>query len=237
MGLRVEDLRDLVDHIFEIDSYASKMGEDQDIVTLSFSTVTKESATDLMNFIEKGYTFVLDADTTAGEQSDGTYKVFVELERNKQVPEQIMEILDGVSKLTGKDDFKFRYYKSFRSLAASLDSLQETVPVDSDTYGIKRQESNLDNYKTFFSNSYVESVDMHNDILTIKKKYADPLSFKFVDFGNKKDITSRLTESFDINAYPEILFLTKYLGDYNISKYGEDILFEHAEKTLVVRRI
>lgn len=237
MGLRSEDLRDLVDHIFEIDSYQSKMGEDKDIVTLSFSLVTKESADDLVSFIEKGYNFVLDADATAGEQSDGTYKVFVEMERTKDVPQQIVEIMDGISKLTGKDDFKFRYYKGFRSTPVSLDALQETVPTDSDSYGIKKQENSLDNYKTFFNNSYVESIDMRNDIITIKKKYADPLNFKFVDFGDKKDITDRLTESFDINAYAEILFLTKYLGEYSISKYGENLLFEHAGKTLVVRRI
>ena len=226
-----------MDHIFEIDSYASKMGEDEDIVTLSFSMVTKESADDLVNFIEKGYSFVLDADATPGEQSDGTYKVFVEIERNKQVPEQIMEIMDGVSKITGKDDFKFRYYKSFRSMPISLDTLQETIPADAESYGIKRQESGLDNYKTFFNNSYLESIDMHDDILTIRKKYADPLSFKFVDFGDKRKIANELQESFNINAYPEILFLTKYIGDYNISKYGEDLLLEHAEKILVVRRI
>ena len=37
MGLQKEDLKHLVDHIIEIDSYKSKMGEDQDIVTIAFS--------------------------------------------------------------------------------------------------------------------------------------------------------------------------------------------------------
>ena len=237
MGLRSADLKDLIDHIFEVDSYASKMGEDKDIVTLSFSMITKESADDLVNFIEKGYSFVLDADATAGEQSDGTYKVFVEIERSKDVPEQIMEIMDGVSKITGKDDFKFRYYKSFRSLPVSIETLKETIPADADSYGIKRQESSLDNYKTFFSNSYVENIEMHDDIITVQKKYADPLNFKFIDFGNKKDIRNNIQESFDINAYPEILFLTKYIGDYNISKYGESIFFENDGKILKTRRL
>ena len=44
----------------------------------------------LENFIEKGYPFVLDADVTSGEQSDGTYKVFVEIERNKDEVEKVM---------------------------------------------------------------------------------------------------------------------------------------------------
>jgi len=114
MGLRADDLKDLVYRIYEIDSFKSKMGEDKDIVVLSFSTMTETSGRDLMNFIEKGYPFVLDADVTSGEQSDGTYKVFVELERMKDVPAQILEIIDGVKKVSGIEDMKFRYYKSFK---------------------------------------------------------------------------------------------------------------------------
>ena len=37
MGLNQHDLEFTVDPIFEIDSYKSKMGDDQDIVVLSFS--------------------------------------------------------------------------------------------------------------------------------------------------------------------------------------------------------
>ncbi len=76
MGLQKSDLKDMVDHIFEIDSFKSKMGEDNNIVTLSFSTKTNETAKDLVNFLEKGYSFILDADATSGEQRDGTYKSF-----------------------------------------------------------------------------------------------------------------------------------------------------------------
>ena len=68
MGLNQGDLRSLVYDIFEIDSFKSKMGDDKNIVVLSFSARTRESARDLENFIEKGYSFVLDADTTSGEQ-------------------------------------------------------------------------------------------------------------------------------------------------------------------------
>ena len=62
MGLQKADLKDMVDHIFEIDSFKSKMGEDNNIVTISFSTKTNETAKDLVEFLEKGYSFILDAD-------------------------------------------------------------------------------------------------------------------------------------------------------------------------------
>jgi|TARA_B110000977_G_C11017129_1_gene469887 hypothetical protein len=238
MGLMANDLSNTIDKIFEIDSFASKMGDDKNIVTLSFSLTGKEAAKDLSNFLEKGYSFILDSDVTEGEQSDGTYKVFVEMERDNEVGENIFEILDGVKKLSGKDDFKFRYYKGFRSYEATQDKISEMVPTDPDKYGISMQENALNNYKTFFSNSYVDNIAMNENKITVKKKFSDSLVFEFIDFGDTLSTIKHIDESFDIlNSYPEILFLTKYLGDYNISKYGDKLVFENETKALVLKRI
>lgn len=237
MGLRAGDLKDLVHDIFEIDSYKSKMGSDEEIITLSFSVREKAVAEDMVNFLERGYGFILDADATTGEQSDGTYKVFVELERNKDAPEQIMEIADGLQKLADLDRLRFRYYKNFKSKDLSQESLEEMLPVDPENYGIKVNESNLENYKNFFNKSYVESVDMIDDVLTISKKWADPLSFRFVDFGDTVETLESLTESINVNEFAEIIFLSKYIGDYNITKYGKKLTFENSGKTLVLERL
>jgi len=238
MSLREDDLKNLVDSVFEVDSFASKMGDDKNIVTLSFSVQDKKPAEDLANFLEKGYNFILDADSTAGEQSDGTYKVFVELQRERGIHDNINEIIDGVSKLASIDKFKFRYYKDFRSKDATLEEFQANIPEDPDNYGILAVESNLNNFKNFFNKSYVDSVDMLGDILTIKKAYADPLVFEFIDFNTNKNIYDSIEGTFNLmESYPEILFLTKYIGDYNISKYGDKLIFENEDKALVVKRI
>jgi len=68
MGLHQGDLKDLVYNIFEIDSYKSKMGNDKDIVTLSFSTLTKESGEDLVDFIEKD---IIENETAGGDNQAG----------------------------------------------------------------------------------------------------------------------------------------------------------------------
>jgi RNAse (barnase) inhibitor barstar len=237
MGLRAGDLRGTVYEIFEIDSFASKMGDDSNIVTLSFSVQTKEAADDLVSFFEKGYDFILDADVTAGEQSDGTYKVFVELERKRDVHDHIIEIVDGLKKLAERDQFKFRYYKEFRSHEATLENVQQFVPNDPDNYGITTNESNMNNFKNFFSKSYVESIDMLDDILTIKKMYADPIRFKFVDFGDRENILNNLTESLNFNDFSEVIYLSKYMGDYNITKFGNKLTFENNGKALVLQRL
>ena len=236
MGLRTGDLKDLLYKIFEIDSYASKMGEDKDIVTLSFSVKDKAPAEDLMNFIEKGYDFVLDADVTPGEQSDGTYKVFVELERQKNVGKEIFEIADGVRKLSGVNDLKFRYYKGFKSMDVTEEALESTIPNSPDDYGLKVNESNLDNFKNFFNKSYVESVDLIEDELTISKKWADPLTFDVIDFDDKATMLETLEDTINVNDFAEVIFLSKYIGDYNITKFGDKFMLENKDKAVLVKR-
>ena len=218
------------------------MGADKDIVTVAFATKTKESADDLAAFIERGYSSVLDADATQGEQADGTYKVFVELERDDAIGEQIMELAGGVENLTGMTDIKFRYYKEFRSQPLTLENLEDTVPLESDLYGIdsdilKDMSESMNNYSNFFNKSMVENITMWGDMLTIKKIWADPVAFKFVDFGPTQTTLDNITESFNINDFSEIIFLSKYIGDYNITKYGNKLTFENNGQTLVLERI
>ncbi len=233
MGLHNNDLDSLVNSIIEIDSYKSKMGNDSDIVTLAFSVLGEEPAKDLENFLEKGYPFVLDADVSSGEQSDGMYKVFVEIERSKRVPEQVLEIADGVSKLTNNTDMRFRYYKNFRSLDLDEENLTNSIPVDNTAYDLAIKESRYTNYKNFFSNSYAESVDMIDNTLIIKNTYADPLRFDVTDCG--KEIT--INESINMTDMAEVIFLTKYLGDYNITKFGNTVVLTNEGYNLHLKRI
>ena len=233
MGLIKDDLKYLVDNIIEIDSYKSKMGSDEDIVTLAFSVKGQDPAKDLENFVEKGYPFVLDADVSSGEQPDGTYKVFIEMERNKDISMQILEIADGVRKLADVENLRFRYHKNFKSKDLTDENINETIPLDADTYKAKIKEVQLENYKNYFSNSYAESIELKDDVLTVKNTYAQPVSFKVMDFGKGIDIK----ESINMEDMAEVIWLTKYLGDYNINKYGKDIVLENRGYVLKLRRI
>jgi hypothetical protein len=136
-------------------------------------------------------------------------------------------------------DIKFRYYKEFRSKPLTLEELEDSVPLESDLYGIdqKGMVESVDNYTNFFNKSMVENVNMWGDMLTIKKIWADPIAFKFVDFGPTVETLESITESFNANDFSEIIFLSKYIGDYNITKYGNKLTFENNGQTLVLERI
>ena len=232
------DLKMLVRNIYEIDSYASKMGSDKDIVVLSFTVEDKEPAQDLVNFVERGYQFVLDADSTPGELDDGKYKVFIEMERNKNIPEQIIEILDGVGNLCEIDNFKFRYYKSFKSEDSTLENIKSLVPIDTNTYEQTIQENRLNNFSNFFGSSYLESINVNDDNIVFKKIYAEPLSMKIKEAGFKEEIYNKMPGKIMIESkdVAEILYLTKYIGNYNITKINNLFVFENNNFAIVLEQ-
>jgi hypothetical protein len=236
--LKERDLHMLVDNVFEIDGYASKMGDDEDIVVLSFTVEDKDPATDLVNFVERGYDFVLDADATPGELNDGNYKVFVEIERNRRIGEQIMELLDGVGKLTGIDEFKFRYHKSFESLPVSQEALDEVIPGSGDEYTMRIKEGRIDNFSNFFNRSYLETLSVDQDDLIFNKRYSEPLRMRIKGFGTSKEIYESLQGKIMIESksMSEVLFLTKYIGNYNITKVGDVFVFENQGYAVVLEK-
>lgn len=233
------DLKMLVDNIFEIDSYKSKMGSDKDIVVLSFTVEQNEPADDLVNFIERGYGFVLDADKTPGELNDGKYKVFVEMERNRHVPDNIMELLDGVGKLCEIDNFKFRYYKSFNSVNVSAEALGEAIPISKEDYEVSIQENKINNFSNFFGRSYLESVSVDHDDLVFQKMYAEPLRMRIKDAGLTESVYSRLDGRIMIESkdMAEVLYLTKYIGNYNITKVGNAFVFENENFAVALEKV
>ena len=87
-GLRSGDLEHFVDDLFTVDRYSSKMGEDRDIVVIGFNVREKHPAMDLVEFLETGYRYILDADMSSGEEADGNYQVFVEMVRTQVLPAQ-----------------------------------------------------------------------------------------------------------------------------------------------------
>ena len=238
-SLRPGDLHGLVHHIFEIDSYKSKMGDDKDVVVLSFTVTDVEPAKDLVSFIEKGYQFVLDADMTPGELSDGKYRVFVELQRDKHVPEQIYDMLYGMSKITNIDNFKFRYYKSFDSKEATVELLREVIPTTPADYEAQKEVSQMESYQHFFAKSMLEHIQMKDNVLEFKRSFGQPVRMKYLASG----ITSQVLENVEdriavgYSDMAEVMFLTKYIGNYNITKMGNKFMFENNGHAVLLEKL
>jgi hypothetical protein len=99
-GLEYKDLEGILKPTIHVDEFSSKMGEDSDIIVISFFVRDKKAAKDLVNWFEKGYDFILDADMSPGEIKPNRYLVYIEMRRRTSAPTQVAELIDDMSTLT-----------------------------------------------------------------------------------------------------------------------------------------
>jgi hypothetical protein len=118
-------------------------------VVISFKVVGKDPAADLVSFIEKGYTWVIDADVSSGEMDDGDYIVFVEAERNRNIAENIMTMMDDIMNITEQelDEWRVRYYTDNTDHKLDQDSLKKLIPATPEEYQQKFGTKELDSLK------------------------------------------------------------------------------------------
>ena len=130
MSLKKDDLKDLIGFKLHIDEYESKMGKDEDIVTISFKSKYKDPAKDLVNYLEKGYEWVLDADVSAGAVSDGSWVVFIEAARRPSLAKNILSLIDDMKSLTNNDpsEYTFKYKKDRDYTPLTIDNFNDKVP-------------------------------------------------------------------------------------------------------------
>lgn len=151
-GLESGDLSRLVTPVVTIDEFKSKMGPDEDIVVISLKIKYKDPALDLVNFVEKGYDWVADADVSAGELDDGSYMVFIEAEREPDLPNKLIALFDDLIRLTGikMDEWKVTYYKPHRSGEMTAESLAKLIPGTPEAYKnlMRKQQTDIDQLKT-----------------------------------------------------------------------------------------
>lgn len=149
-GLEAGDLARLIHPELHVDEFKSKLGDDADIVVLSFKVDNKEPANDLVSFIEKGYDWVVDADVSSGEMDDGSYIVFVEIDRKEGLAENVMTMMTDLMNLTDQEpnDWRVRYYKSHKEQALSQEALEAMIPNTPEKYEKAYGQQAIDQLKT-----------------------------------------------------------------------------------------
>lgn len=236
-GLRKGDLVNCVENTFTVDQFTSKMGNDRDVAVLRFRVKDKFPAIDMMEFIEKGYPFVLDADISSGEENDGKYSVFVELERTKHLPEQIKTILNGLTSLSEISDWRFRFYKDISATAFTEQAITENIPLTPEDYDMTLNEQRSTDVEDFFDQGTAEVTVDENLNISFRKPFGESLKLSLVCIGDYNDVKNSVPGAIRIDetSASETVYLTKYLGNYEIHKIGEQFLVRNGNKAAVVK--
>ena len=168
-GLEYGDLsRGLVDSVVNIDRFKSKLGRDEDIVVVGFTVKGNDPARDLMSFIEKGYEFVIDSDLSTGENNEKRFDVFVEIDRNNEIGNNIIQLIKEVCNLTDNkiEDWQFTYRGNH----------EKTYPLDEENLMSKIPTSPEDYLKQFPTHD--DEDDINADIDQLKSIAGLPIKSK-----------------------------------------------------------
>ena len=146
-GMNFKDLEGMMKPTIHVDEFSSKMGEDADIIVLSFYVRDKAAAKDLMSWLEKGYDWVLDADVSPGEIKPNRYLVYLEMRRRNAAPRQIQELLSDMSTLVEFDPDEWVMVYKGQSAPWSEQAFAQRVPLSPKDYTAST-ESGLNEMRT-----------------------------------------------------------------------------------------
>lgn len=139
-ALQYKDLDGMLKSTIHVDEFAAKMGDDDDIIVISFFVRDKTAARDLMNWFEKGYDFVLDADTSPGEIKPGRYLVYIEIRRRSTAASHVQRLLDDLNTLTEYEPSDWTIHYQGQHAPWSEETFAAMVPQTPDAYRAKNNE-------------------------------------------------------------------------------------------------
>jgi hypothetical protein len=236
-GLRASDLVRLVNHRFSVDQYKSKMGNDRDTIVLAFQVNEKHPAEDMVEFIEKGYEFVLDADKSSGEERNGKYSVFVEIERNRKAPANVKTLVDGLSKLCAVDEWKFKYYRQSMPVDFSEKAFADLVPITPDDYDAMIEERRRQEVGKILEQGVASVIRVSDDhTIRLSKPFAGDLTLVLEDIGSYTNVVKAIKGPVQLDeaSNSEVIYLEKYLGVRDIYKIANQFVIRNGDRAVSV---
>jgi hypothetical protein len=133
-GFEYKDLVGMLKSTVHIDEFSSKMGDDDDVIVASFFVRSKQAADDLAAWFEKGYEWILDADTSPGEVKPGRYLVYIEIRRRSQAGKHIAEVLTDLGTLTEFNDSDWVMHYKDKDYPFSTEEFDKIIPLSPKAY-------------------------------------------------------------------------------------------------------
>jgi hypothetical protein len=167
-GLDFHAMEGQVIPTISVDEYAAKMGENSDIVTLSFTVKSEAAGNDLVDWFERGYDWVLDAQVSEGELESNRWLVFVEINRRSTVPERIVELLKDLKTLTNLKVTEWTVQVDDEDYDPDEKILQQVIVCNPNRYKMEKEKegdlnemrgiAGLDSKKIFVDDEYTKGI-------------------------------------------------------------------------------
>jgi len=166
-GLGYKDMDGLIKPIVHVDEFTSKMGDDDDVIVLSFFLRDPTAAKDLMNWFERGYDFIIDADRSPGEIKTNRYLVFVEIRRRSTAGAHVNRLLEDLSTLTEHDVEDWKMLYDGKEFPFSQEEFEKIVPLSPKAYR-EAHDGELNEMRTAAGLPVKTYYEQDNDIKSIQ---------------------------------------------------------------------
>ena len=140
-NLGYKDMEGLLKPEIHVDEFTSKMGDDDDIIVISFFVRDPDAAKDLMMWFEKGYDFVLDADKSPGEIKPNRYLVYLELRRRSTAGNHVQQLLDDLNTLTEFEPKDWTMVYEGNAVPYTQEEFERLVPLSPKSYREQHDEA------------------------------------------------------------------------------------------------
>lgn len=182
-GLKEGDLSNLVLNVISIDEYESKI--DDSAMTVGFYVTYKDPANDLNKFIQKTNAHIIDTDVSPAPTEDGYYIVFVELEKDDELINNILTLVSNINNLVDVDDWKFNIYGVKGDIEFNKDNLIKYI--NRDLNKNIQKENIKEKIYDFFQESILDNLYFEKNKIMFGKN-GKRLYVDYVDFGKISEI-------------------------------------------------
>jgi hypothetical protein len=84
----------------------------------------------------------------------------------------------------------------------------------------------------------MDNLTLDGNIITIHKPFDQKIQLKMIAHGDQTILENNTDAiQLDPESTSEVFWLTKVLGDYNITKIGDQLVFDNAGQTMLLQRI
>jgi hypothetical protein len=138
-ALEYKDMEGMIKPTIHVDEFAAKMGDDDDIIVISFFVRGEQAARDLVNWFEKGYDWVMDADRSPGEIRPGRYLVYIEMRRRSTAGERVAEAIEDLATLTEFEPDAWTMHYDGKTTPFSREEFDRQVPLSPKDYRAQKE--------------------------------------------------------------------------------------------------
>lgn len=225
------EMQNYISEKISIDSFAAKLGKDEDVSVLKFQSNNKTVAEDLVNYIETGCNFILDADMSPAKNEQGLYNIFVEIERNEDLPKKIIEVIRDIEQVSGMLPWQFSFYKNENFYQLTDDNLNTIVPTSPSQYTLLTDDTIEEDIKQFFESASIVTKRVKGKKLILKKAFT---SHEMIIESFNRDVKG--TYKIDRESSEQASYLSHWLGStYSVVKVDDLFKITNGTKSIVAR--